>query len=54
VFDPASRTVQIVRHLTARFGHQMCSAAEFARMRDALVRIQRDTHAQIVVRALGG
>jgi hypothetical protein len=54
VFDPASRTVQIARHLTARFGHQMCSAGEFAQMRDALVHIQRDTHAQIVVRAQGG
>ncbi|RQH07580.1 DUF3857 domain-containing transglutaminase family protein [Paraburkholderia dinghuensis] len=54
VFDTASRTVQILRHLTARFGHQMCSAEEFAQMRDALVRIQRDTHAQIVVRAQGG
>jgi hypothetical protein len=54
VFDPASRTVQIVRRLTANFGHQMCSAAQFAQMRDALVHIQRDTHAQIVVRARGG
>lgn len=54
VFDPASHTVQIERRLAARFGHQMCSAAEFAQMRDALVRIQRDTHAQIVVRAQGG
>lgn len=54
LFDPASHTVQIVRHLTARFGHQMCSAGEFAQMRDALVRIQRDTHEQIVVRAEGG
>ncbi|WP_296658066.1 DUF3857 domain-containing transglutaminase family protein [Paraburkholderia sp.] len=54
LFDPLSRTVQIVRHLKAHFGHQMCSAAEFAQMRDALVRIQRDTHAQIVVRAQGG
>ena len=54
VFDPASRTVQIMRHLSARFGHQMCSAAQFAQMHDALVRIQRDTHAQIVVRAQGG
>jgi transglutaminase-like putative cysteine protease len=54
VFDPASHTVQIERRLAARFGHQMCSAAEFAQMRDALVRIQRDTHAQIVVHAQGG
>jgi hypothetical protein len=31
----------------------MCSADEFAQMRDVLVRIERDTHAQIVVRARG-
>lgn len=54
VFDPASRTVQIERHLAAHFGHQMCTAEEFAQWREALVRIQRDTHAQIVVRARGG
>ncbi|HEY4805667.1 MAG TPA: DUF3857 and transglutaminase domain-containing protein [Paraburkholderia sp.] len=51
VFDARSRTLQIERRLSARFGHQMCSADEFAQMRDALVRIERDTHAQIVVRA---
>ena len=54
VFDPASRTVQIERHLDARFGHQVCSAARFAQLRDALVRIERDTHEQIVVRAGAG
>ncbi|WP_433703823.1 DUF3857 domain-containing transglutaminase family protein [Paraburkholderia sacchari] len=51
VFDPASRTVQISRRLAAHFGRQMCSPDQFAQMRDALVRMQRDTHAQIVVRA---
>jgi hypothetical protein len=51
VFDARSRTLQIERRLAANFGHQMCSADEFAQMRDALVRIERDTHAQIVVRA---
>ncbi|WP_233881872.1 DUF3857 domain-containing transglutaminase family protein [Paraburkholderia flagellata] len=51
VFDARSRTLQIERRLSARFGHQMCTADEFAQMRDALVRIERDTHAQIVVRA---
>ncbi|WP_051390905.1 DUF3857 domain-containing transglutaminase family protein [Paraburkholderia mimosarum] len=51
VFDAASRTLQIERRLSARFGHQMCSADEFTQMRDALLRIERDTHAQIVVRA---
>ncbi|WP_321899936.1 DUF3857 domain-containing transglutaminase family protein [Paraburkholderia heleia] len=53
VFDARSRTLQIERRLTARFGHQMCTADEFAQMRDALLRIERDTHAQIVVRAAG-
>jgi hypothetical protein len=51
VFDAASRTLQIERRLSARFGHQMCSADEFTQMRDALLRIERDTHAQVVVRA---
>jgi len=51
VFDAASRTLQIERRLSARFGHQMCTADEFAQMRDALLRIERDTHAQIVVRS---
>ncbi|MBB2932749.1 DUF3857 domain-containing transglutaminase family protein [Paraburkholderia silvatlantica] len=51
VFDARSRTLQIERRLTAHFGHQMCTADEFAQMRDALVSIERDTHAQIVVRA---
>jgi hypothetical protein len=51
VFDPASRTLQITRRLDTRFGRQMCTPQAFAQMRDALVRIQRDTHEQIVVRA---
>jgi transglutaminase-like putative cysteine protease len=51
VFDDASRTLQVTRRLTTHFGRQMCTPEEFARMRDALVRIERDTHAQIVVRA---
>lgn len=53
VFDPASRTVQVSRTLSAHFGRQMCSPEQFAQMRDALMRMQRDTHAQIVVRAKG-
>jgi transglutaminase-like putative cysteine protease len=53
VFDPGSRTVQVARHLSAHFGHQMCTVAEFGQMRDTLLRIERDTHAQIVVRARG-
>ena len=53
VFDAASRTVQVTRRLHTRFGKQMCTPQEFARMHDALVRVERDTHAQIVVRAVG-
>jgi hypothetical protein len=53
VFDPASRTVQVTRRLDTRFGRQMCSPQRFARMHDALLRVERDTHAQIVVRAAG-
>lgn len=52
VFDARTRTLQIERRLSAQFGHQMCSAGEFMQMRDALVRIERDTHAQVVVRAM--
>ncbi|TDV28612.1 transglutaminase-like putative cysteine protease [Paraburkholderia caballeronis] len=51
VFDAASRTVQITRKLHTRFGRPMCSPEAFAQMRDALTRVERDTHAQIVVRA---
>ncbi|WP_408646996.1 DUF3857 domain-containing transglutaminase family protein [Trinickia dabaoshanensis] len=51
IFDPVSRTVQITRRLQARFGKQVCTAQAFDAMRDALVRIERDTSAQIVVQA---
>jgi transglutaminase-like putative cysteine protease len=51
VFDPATRVIQITRRLRAQFGHQMCSADEFAQMRASLVRIERDALSQIVVRA---
>jgi hypothetical protein len=53
VFDALSRTLQVERRLDANFGHQMCTADEFTQMRDALLRIERDTHAQVVVRAQG-
>ena len=53
VFDPATRTLQVRRHLRAAFGHQMCSADEFATLRDDLVRIERDLDAQVIVRAAG-
>lgn len=51
VFDPVSRAVQISRRLEARFGKQVCSPQAFDAMRDALLRIERDTSAQIVVQA---
>ncbi|WP_233829289.1 DUF3857 domain-containing transglutaminase family protein [Paraburkholderia sp. ZP32-5] len=53
VFDPTTRTLQVRRHLRAAFGHQMCTADEFAALRDDLVRIERDLDAQVIVRATG-
>ncbi|MBN3847230.1 DUF3857 and transglutaminase domain-containing protein [Paraburkholderia sp. Ac-20342] len=53
VFDSATRTLQVRRHLRAAFGHQMCSADEFAALKDDLVRIERDLDAEVVVRAAG-
>jgi transglutaminase-like putative cysteine protease len=50
VFDPATRMLQVTRHLHAAFGHQMCSADEFAAMKDDLVRIERDLDAELVVK----
>ncbi|MFM0170725.1 DUF3857 domain-containing transglutaminase family protein [Paraburkholderia sediminicola] len=51
VYDPAARVLQVRRHLRAAFGHQMCSASEFAEMHDDLVRIERDLEAELVVKA---
>ncbi|MFM0378689.1 DUF3857 domain-containing protein [Paraburkholderia strydomiana] len=51
VFDREARVLQIRRQLHAAFGHQMCSPAEFAQIKDDLVRIERDLDAQIVVKA---
>ena len=51
VFDPATRALQVTRHLRAAFGHQMCSANEFAEIKDDLVRIERDLDAELVVKA---
>jgi transglutaminase-like putative cysteine protease len=52
VFDPATRILQVSRHLHAAFGHQMCSANEFADIKDDLVRIERDLDAELVVKAV--
>ncbi|RDS98798.1 hypothetical protein DWU95_39630, partial [Burkholderia contaminans] len=53
VFDAAARVVQVTRRMTADFGRQVCSADEFTALRASLERIERDTQAQIVVRAKG-
>ncbi|SDQ46324.1 Transglutaminase-like superfamily protein [Paraburkholderia fungorum] len=52
VFDPATRVLQVDRHLNATFGHQMCSPDEFAGMKDDLVRIERDLDGEVVVKAV--
>ncbi|MBF5013015.1 DUF3857 domain-containing transglutaminase family protein [Burkholderia pseudomultivorans] len=51
VFDAAARVVQITRRMNADFGRQVCTPDEFAALRASLERIERDTQAQIVVRA---
>ncbi|MGN6230042.1 MAG: DUF3857 domain-containing transglutaminase family protein [Trinickia sp.] len=53
VVDPVSRVVQISRRLRADFGGQVCTPKDFDAMRDTLVRVQRDTSAQIIVQAIG-
>ncbi|CAE6826641.1 hypothetical protein R69927_02057 [Paraburkholderia domus] len=52
VFDPAGRVLQVRRHLQAAFGHQMCSADEFAGVKDDLVRIERDLDSEVVVQVV--
>ncbi|KVV18777.1 hypothetical protein WK79_19695 [Burkholderia ubonensis] len=51
VFDAGARVVQITRRLRADFGRQVCTPDDYAAMRASLERIERDTQAQIVVRA---
>ena len=51
VFDPATRVLQVRRHLRAAFGHQMCSADDFAGVKDDLIRIERDLDAEVVLKA---
>ena len=53
VFDAAARVVQVTRRMTADFGRQVCTPDEFTALRASLERIERDTQAQIVVRAKG-
>ncbi|OJB24854.1 hypothetical protein BGV54_09220 [Burkholderia ubonensis] len=51
VFDASARVVQITRRLRAHFDRQVCTPDDYAAMRASLERIERDTQAQIVVRA---
>jgi hypothetical protein len=51
VFDPATRVLQITRHLRTKFAHQVCSADMFNEVHATLPRIERDTSSQVVVRA---
>ncbi|WP_175757194.1 DUF3857 domain-containing transglutaminase family protein [Burkholderia cepacia] len=53
VFDAAAHVVQVSRRMTADFGRQVCTPNEFTALRASLERIERDTQAQIVVRAKG-
>ncbi|WP_434109429.1 DUF3857 domain-containing transglutaminase family protein [Paraburkholderia caffeinilytica] len=52
VFDPVARILQVRRQLRAAFGHQMCSADEFAGVKDDLVRIERDLDSEVVVKVV--
>jgi len=51
VFDPDTRVLQITRRLHTKFAHQVCSADMFNEVQASLVRIERDTSSQVVVRA---
>jgi transglutaminase-like putative cysteine protease len=50
IFDPSTRVLQVRRQLRAAFEHQMCTADEFAALKDDLVRIERDLDAELVVK----
>ncbi|EDT41913.1 DUF3857 domain-containing transglutaminase family protein [Burkholderia ambifaria] len=51
VFDAAAHVVQVTRRMTATFGRQVCTPDDYTALRASLERIERDTQAQIVVRA---
>ncbi len=51
VFDPARNLIKAERHLKANFGKQVCTPADFTAMQLVLKRIERDTDAQIIVKA---
>jgi len=52
VFDPATNLFQAERHLKANFGKQVCTPADFIAMQPVLKRIERDTDAQVIVKAM--
>jgi transglutaminase-like putative cysteine protease len=52
IFDPATNLLQAERHLKANFGKQVCTPADFAAMQPVLKRIERDTDAQIIIKAM--
>jgi hypothetical protein len=51
VFDPSTNAIQITRTLDARFGKQVCAPADYTASLPALRKIERDTQAQIIVKA---
>jgi transglutaminase-like putative cysteine protease len=51
LFDPATHAIQVTRTLDARFGKQVCSPEDFRASLAALKKIERDTQAQIIVKA---
>ncbi|WP_061137235.1 DUF3857 domain-containing transglutaminase family protein [Caballeronia fortuita] len=53
LFDASSNVLQISRTLDARFGKQVCTPDDFRAALPALKKIERDTQAQIIVKAAG-
>ena len=53
VFDPDTNVIQVTRRLHADFGKQVCTPAEFDAALALLKKIERDTQAQIILKAAG-
>jgi hypothetical protein len=53
VFDPDTNVIQVTRRLHADFGKQVCTPAEFDAALVLLKKIERDTQAQIILKAAG-
>ena len=53
VFDPDTNVIQVTRRLHADFGKQVCTPAEFDASLVLLKKIERDTQAQIILKAAG-